>query len=921
MIRDVSRNANHSDIVGSLSWSGRGRLIGANNSYFGTNDVAMSNSSGSIVVWGTWSGTSNQYIHGSSSAHRMYLGVTIGTSTLQMNKGGGIFGSIDLVANKPFIAVVTWTANANGATSLYVDGVLSGTGGNYDASPFADLKMMAVTTTGGEWYGELAEGLYYDRPLKLSEIRQLSADPQAPFRRKTQYLLSAEEALNTYAYTALQSSNPSYSEGYARNAAESVNSGLWRGLVGAWNPTLTGNTGSIVRDISVNNNNGSIVGDLAWSGRDGLTGADNSYFRTTDTVMGDGPGAVVVWGVWDGSTASTQIIHGSSTDHRIYLGVVTPDSNLTMTKGDGVPFGSIDLVANKPFLAVATWGENANGATSLYVDGILSGTGGDYDASSVSEMQFMSLTATIGEWFGGFKMGLYYDRALTFSEIQQLSTDPQAPFRKKSQYLLSGEESLSTYAYTALQSSRPSYSEGYASSQGQSVNEGLWAGLVGAWNPSLGVTGTTLRDVSGNHNHGTLTDADVSAAWQSDYMEFDGTNDRVLCGDIKATEGIGQLTVLARVWFNDTGNGGIVSKRHTTSSESWFMWRLSNKLYIRVTGVSTPWVSGNLTLPTNEWISVCFTYNKTDALRSYINGTQDDIDSAVYSDVGTSTEEVVLGWSYNNGYALNGRIQNAYIWDRALSPSEIQQLYVDPHAPFRRKQQYFLNSEPATGDVTVLPDAQTLTLTLPAPTIDIIGSVTVSPAAQSLTLTQPAPTIDISGNITLTPAAQSLTLTQPSPTISIINNATVTPATQVLSLTQQTPTISIIEDVTVSPAAQSLTLAQPVLTVDISSDVTVTPAAQTLTLTQPAPTVDIVQGITVTPSALSLTLTQPAPVIDIVQSVTVTPAAQTLTLIQQAPVVDTGVELENSVNFTLSIDTSRSETLFIDQEKTFTMEL
>jgi len=59
----------------------------------------------------------------------------------------------------------------------------------------------------------------------------------------------------------------------------------------------------------------------------------------------------------------------------------------------------------------------------------------------------------------------------------------------------------------------------------------LRRGLVGAWVPSLGVTGNTLRDVSGRGNHGVLTDMDAATDWQTSgggFLDFDGSNDYVL---------------------------------------------------------------------------------------------------------------------------------------------------------------------------------------------------------------------------------------------------------------------------------------------------------------------------------------------------------------------------------------------------------
>jgi len=59
----------------------------------------------------------------------------------------------------------------------------------------------------------------------------------------------------------------------------------------------------------------------------------------------------------------------------------------------------------------------------------------------------------------------------------------------------------------------------------------LWDGLVGAWYPKLGPTGATLRDVSGHHNHGVLTNMDPATAWglgeDGAALAFDGLDDHI----------------------------------------------------------------------------------------------------------------------------------------------------------------------------------------------------------------------------------------------------------------------------------------------------------------------------------------------------------------------------------------------------------
>ena len=77
----------------------------------------------------------------------------------------------------------------------------------------------------------------------------------------------------------------------------------------------------------------------------------------------------------------------------------------------------------------------------------------------------------------------------------------------------------------------PSYKAGYARSAGESAHPNLWKGLAGAWVPAMGVTGGTLRDISGNKNHGTLTNMDPATDWvvgeKGLALDFDGSDDYI----------------------------------------------------------------------------------------------------------------------------------------------------------------------------------------------------------------------------------------------------------------------------------------------------------------------------------------------------------------------------------------------------------
>jgi hypothetical protein len=71
------------------------------------------------------------------------------------------------------------------------------------------------------------------------------------------------------------------------------------------------------------------------------------------------------------------------------------------------------------------------------------------------------------------------------------------------------------------------------------------------------------------------------------------------------------------------------------------------------------------------------------------------------------------------------------------------------------------------GGVTVDATVQTVTSSLPSPTITAVKNVTIQASVQSLTSSLPTPTITTVQNVTVEPSAQTATSSQPSPTITV----------------------------------------------------------------------------------------------------------------------------------------------------------
>lgn len=78
----------------------------------------------------------------------------------------------------------------------------------------------------------------------------------------------------------------------------------------------------------------------------------------------------------------------------------------------------------------------------------------------------------------------------------------------------------------------PSYDNGFAPRDFAPEYPELWDGLVGAWCPSLGATGTSLFDQSGYGNNGTLTNFTLSSAWANPLTFNGAASNRVALGNV-----------------------------------------------------------------------------------------------------------------------------------------------------------------------------------------------------------------------------------------------------------------------------------------------------------------------------------------------------------------------------------------------------
>jgi len=253
---------------------------------------------------------------------------------------------------------------------------------------------------------------------------------------------------------------------------------------------------------------------------------------------------------------------------------------------------------------------------------------------------------------------------------------------------------------TLSQLARPSYAGGYARSAGESAYPDDWKSLQGLWVPSLGATGQTLRDVSGEKNHGTLN----SATWVAGGLNFDAIDDYVSLPASIST-GLTKWTMLLWIWSDATTLrfspfGDDLSSlsccptvRYDSSGRYEFYAGDGAAFYV---SARTSSVAG----ATGRWQQVAFVYDGSAVASIYLDGKKDQ-DTAVTGGAANSAgTDVRLGGGANTSTkSWGGTYGSARLYSRALTDVEIANDWANPLRMLRpvRHMPYATGEAPPAG--------------------------------------------------------------------------------------------------------------------------------------------------------------------------------------------------------------------------------
>lgn len=253
-------------------------------------------------------------------------------------------------------------------------------------------------------------------------------------------------------------------------------------------------------------------------------------------------------------------------------------------------------------------------------------------------------------------------------------------------------------SFVLAQNIRPSFKQGFARSAAESKYPDLWRGLVGAWVANLGCTGiTTLHDVSGSRNNGTLNGSMTQDDWvigRNGYaLDFDGTNDYVDLGN-DTTLQVNTQTLCG--WVKTTDVGYYFASRASGNGGGNIF--INSKVNF-VIGATNSSATSSTSVDDGEWHYICVTFDDdTNVVNFYLDGSAD----------GTATNTATINHSFNKligkrgsdtsaSHRLDGLIDNVCIYNRALTSQEFKFLYENPMALFQLKPRVYKAPTAAGG--------------------------------------------------------------------------------------------------------------------------------------------------------------------------------------------------------------------------------
>ncbi len=498
-------------------------------------------------------------------------------------------------------------------------------------------------------------------------------------------------------------------------------------LLGYWK--FDENSGITAYDSSNYGNNGSLINGTAWdTGSNGSSvkfDGSNDYVNCgNDTSLNPSESITIsAWIKVDSETpaAYPRIVDkgNGSSGFSFYI-----DDKLNALKY--VVYGQKALRSKNNVINSGSWQHVAlvyNSSAQqvdFYVDGINAGTTYNYsptpyDSSNSDFIIGMRGFDNARNFRGHIDEVSIYNRPLTSTEINNLfeESDNAAPTFDpiEDQEVYAGQElnfnvnatdadgdaltysasnlpagatfENNTFTWTPTSDQTGTHSTTFTVSDGQTTTEttvsitvlqqSQTTSLMGYWDFD-----SSLSDMSGNNNDGTIYGTDLSSALNNGNLSLDGTDDYVNCGNNVTSTDMNKITISAWIRpdsFGSTGWPRIVDQGNGSTGFSFYLDQNKESLKFVVYGEKTVESQRNV-VNLGTWQHVAVTYDSSSqAINFYLNGN--NIGSSTYSAIpaDTSQSPFLIGMrGYDTKRNFDGMLDEVRIYNEALSASDITSL-------------------------------------------------------------------------------------------------------------------------------------------------------------------------------------------------------------------------------------------------------
>jgi len=222
------------------------------------------------------------------------------------------------------------------------------------------------------------------------------------------------------------------------------------------------------------------------------------------------------------------------------------------------------------------------------------------------------------------------------------------------------------------------------------------SGLVFHMDPgsikSYSGSGTTVTDLSGSGNNGTLVSSPTYQYLNIGRFGFNGTSSYInlgnpsslkpsvvsACAWVRTTD-LNRQSMIVDGNFQNSGQGYLL--QFNASNQALFACRLNNSTFNSA--------SGTTSVAANTWYHVVGTYDGT-TIKVYVNGVLEG--STAYSGgIGYSSANLAIGvyQSLISGYSLNGYVGPVQIYNRAITAAEVAQIYAAGSGRYASANSYY----------------------------------------------------------------------------------------------------------------------------------------------------------------------------------------------------------------------------------------